>query len=55
MISGVAASIERPEWGASHMDVRPRLNLFTQLYTVANVGVDDAMNIIQFGFDFFRR
>ena len=31
MISGVAASIERPERGASYVDVRPRLNLFTQL------------------------
>ena len=36
MISGVAASVGRPELGASHVDVQPRLNLFTQLYTIAN-------------------
>jgi len=30
MISGVAASIERPERGTSHVDVRPFLNSFTQ-------------------------
>jgi len=53
MISGVAASIERPERGASHVDVRLRLNSFTQLYTVSNAAAD-AMNIIQLGFDFFR-
>ena len=35
MVSGVAASIGRPERGASHVDV-PRLNSFTQFYTVAN-------------------
>ena len=52
MISDVAASIGRPERGASHVDVRLRLNSFTQLYTVANA---DAMNIIQLGFYFFRR
>ena len=40
MISGVAASIGRPERGASHVDVRLHLNLFIQLYTVANAGVD---------------
>jgi len=40
MIFGVAASIERPERGASHVDVRSRLNSFTQLYTVANAGTD---------------
>jgi len=33
MISGEADSIGRPEWGTSHVDVRPRLNLFTQLYS----------------------
>ena len=38
MISGVAASIGR---GASHVDVRPHLKSFIQLYTVANAG---AMN-----------
>jgi len=46
MISGVAATIGRFERGG-----RPRLNSFTQLYTVVNAG---AMNIIQLGFDFFR-
>ena len=40
MISDIAASIGRPERGASHVDVRPRLNSFTQLYTVANAGTD---------------
>ena len=40
MISGVAASIGCPERGASHVDVWPRLNSFTQLYTVANTGAD---------------
>ena len=40
MISGIAASIGRSERGASHVDVRPRLNSFTQLYTVANAGAD---------------
>ena len=39
MISGVAASIGHPERGA-HVNVRPRLNSFTQLYTVANAGAD---------------
>jgi len=29
-----------PERGASHVDIRPRLNSFTQLYTVANAGAD---------------
>ena len=33
MISGEADSIGRPERGTSHVDVRPRLNLFTQLYS----------------------
>ena len=42
MIFGVAASIERPERGASQVDV-PHLNSFTQLYTVANT---DVLNII---------
>ena len=40
MISGVAVSIGRLERGASQVDVRPRLNSFTQLYTVANAGTD---------------
>ena len=40
MIFGVAASIGRPERGASHVDVRLRLNLFTQLYIVVNAGAD---------------
>ena len=40
MIFDVAASNGHPKRGASHVDVRPRLNLFTQLYTVANAGVD---------------
>ena len=40
MISGVATSIGRPERGASHVDIRPRLNSFTQLYTAANAGAD---------------
>ena len=40
MISGVTASIGRLERSASHVDVRPRLNSFTQLYTVANAGAD---------------
>ena len=40
MISGVAVSIGRPELDASHVDVRSRLNSFTQLYTVANAGAD---------------
>jgi len=35
----VAASIGRPEQGASHVDVRPHLNSFIQLYT-ANVSAD---------------
>ena len=35
-ISGVAISIGCPKRSASHVDVRPRLNSFTQLYTVAN-------------------
>ena len=39
MISGVAALIGRPERGASHVDVRSRLNSFTQLYTVAGANV----------------
>ena len=40
MISGVAASIGRLERDASHVDVRPCLNSFTQLYTVVNIGAD---------------
>ena len=40
MISGVAVSIGRLERGASHVDVRPHLNSFIQLYTVANAGAD---------------
>jgi len=55
MISGIT-SVGRPERGALHVDVRPRLNSFkmytVQLYTVANAV---QMNIIQLGFDFFRR
>ena len=39
MISGVEASIGRPERDASHVDVRPHLNSFTQLYTDANAAV----------------
>jgi len=41
MISGVATSIRRPERDASHLDVRLHLNLFSQLYTVANVSADE--------------
>jgi len=40
MISGVAASIERPEQSASHVDVWPHLNSFTELYTIANADAD---------------
>ena len=40
MISGVAASIGHSERDASHVDVRPRLNSFTQLYTTANANTD---------------
>ena len=40
MIFGIATSIGRPERNASHVDVRPRLNSFTQLYTVANASAD---------------
>jgi len=40
MISGVATSIEHPERDASHVDVLPRLNSFTQLYTVTNADAD---------------
>jgi len=40
MISGVATSVGHPERDASHVDVRPRLNSFTQLYTVANADAD---------------
>jgi len=42
MISGVAASIGCPERGGctTHVDIRPRLNSFTQLYTIANAGAD---------------
>ena len=36
----LAASIGRPERGASNVDIWPCLNLFTQLYTVANAGAD---------------
>ena len=55
MISGLAASIECPERGAScYIHVRPCLNSFIQLYTVANADAD-VMNIIQLDFDFFRR
>ena len=39
-ISGVAVSIGCPERGTSHVDVRSRLNSFTQLYTVANAGAN---------------
>ena len=52
MISSIA--IGRSERRASHVDVRPRLNSFTQLYTVANAGAD-VLCIIQLDFDFFRR
>jgi len=38
MISGVAASIGHSERDA--LDIRPSLNLFIQLYTVANAGAD---------------
>ena len=40
MIFGVTASIGRPERDALHVDVRPHLNSFTQLYTVTNAGAD---------------
>ena len=40
MISGIAASTGRPERGLLRVDVRQRLNSFTQLYTVLNDGVD---------------
>ena len=40
MISGIAASIGRSERDASHVDVRPRLNSFIQLYIVVNADVD---------------
>ena len=54
MISDVLASIERLERGALHVDVRPRLNSFTQLYTVANAVVKMYYEHYQLGFDFFR-
>jgi len=40
MISGVSVSIGRPERGASHVDVRSRLNSFThciQLQTLVQM------------------
>jgi len=40
MIFGVAALIGCYEQDASHVDVRLRLNSFTQLCTVANTDVD---------------
>jgi len=40
MIFGVAVLIGRPERDAPHVNVRSRLNSFTQLYTVANAGAD---------------
>jgi len=46
MISGIAASIDVPN-EVHHMWIRPRLNSFTQLYTVADA---DVLNIIQLGF-----
>jgi len=54
MISGVATSIERPEHGASYVDVRPRLNLFTQLYS-RNALMQMCYEHYPLGFDFFRR
>ena len=39
-ISGVVTSTRRAERCLSFVDVRPRLNSFTQLQTVANTGAD---------------